>query len=117
MLDKTEQTGSPLQFVNGLILMITFAGARLVYGSIIVRTPSRSIYASRRGYCIDYLTHGCSTVLAVLPNDFRGAGRAHGGYFRRVRLWKRRPEWVKRFLVSSIRLREYFFLFSFLPGR
>lgn len=36
MLDKTGQTGSPLQFVNGLILIITFAGARLVYGSIMV---------------------------------------------------------------------------------
>ena len=46
MLDKTEQTGSPLQFVNGLILMSTFAGARLVYGSIIVRTLPCSIYAS-----------------------------------------------------------------------
>jgi hypothetical protein len=37
MLDKTGQTGSPLQLVNGLILISTFAGARLGYGSIIVR--------------------------------------------------------------------------------
>jgi hypothetical protein len=73
MLDKTEQTGSPLQFVNGLILMITFAGARLVYGSIIVRTPLE-------GGTLSIISRtGCSTVLAVLPNDVRGAGRAHGG--------------------------------------
>jgi hypothetical protein len=37
MLDKTGQTGSPLQLVNGLILISTFACARLGYGSIIVR--------------------------------------------------------------------------------
>jgi hypothetical protein len=37
MLDKTGQTGSPLQLVNGLILISTFACARLCYGSIIVR--------------------------------------------------------------------------------
>ena len=36
MLDKTGQTGSPLQLVNGLILISTFACARLGYGSIIV---------------------------------------------------------------------------------
>ena len=37
MLDKTGQTGSPLQLVNGLILISTFACARLGYGSIMVR--------------------------------------------------------------------------------
>jgi hypothetical protein len=37
MLDKTGQTGSPLQLVNGLILISTFACARLCYGFIIVR--------------------------------------------------------------------------------
>jgi hypothetical protein len=37
MLDKTGQTGSPLQLVNGLILISTFACARLGYGSIVVR--------------------------------------------------------------------------------
>ena len=37
MLDKTGQTGSPLQLVNALILISTFASARLGYGSIIVR--------------------------------------------------------------------------------
>src|SRR5712691_9665119 len=47
MLDKTQQTGSPLQFVNGLILMSTFFGARLVYGPIMVRTLPRSIHGSR----------------------------------------------------------------------
>jgi hypothetical protein len=57
MLDKTEQTGSPLQFVNGLILMITFAGARLVYGSIIVRTPPpRSIYAPGMGATLSIIS-------------------------------------------------------------
>jgi hypothetical protein len=37
MLDKTGQTGSPLQLVNGLILISTFACARLGYGFVIVR--------------------------------------------------------------------------------
>jgi hypothetical protein len=105
MLDKTEQTGSPLQFVNGLILMSTFAGARLVYGSIIVRSLPRSIYTS-----IDHLTYGRSPVVAVLPNALRGTGRALDGYYRRIPLWKCRPERAKRFLVSSIRLGEIFFL-------
>jgi hypothetical protein len=40
MLDKTGQTGSPLQLVNGLILISTFACARLCYGFIIVRVSS-----------------------------------------------------------------------------
>lgn len=108
MLDKTEQTGSPLQFVNGLILMSTFAGARLVYGSIIVRSLLRSIYAS-----IDHLTHGRLSVVAVLPNALRGAGRALDGHHRRIPLRKCRPERAKRFLVSSIRLGEknFFLLF------
>jgi len=35
MLDKTGQTGSPLQLVNGMILISTFACARLGYGWII----------------------------------------------------------------------------------
>ncbi|KAF8489787.1 DUF887-domain-containing protein [Russula emetica] len=35
MLDKTGQTGSPLQLVNGLILLCTFACARIGYGFII----------------------------------------------------------------------------------
>ena len=48
MLDKTQQTGSPLQFVNGLILMSTFAGARLIYGPIMVRTHRRPIHVSRK---------------------------------------------------------------------
>ena len=39
MLDKTGQTGSPLQLVNGMILICTFACARLGYGWIIVRAP------------------------------------------------------------------------------
>ncbi len=46
MLDKTGQTGSPLQLVNGLILISTFAGARLVYGSIMVHTRPR-LFAER----------------------------------------------------------------------
>jgi hypothetical protein len=37
MLDKTGQTGSPLQLVNGLVLIRTFACARLGYGWIMVR--------------------------------------------------------------------------------
>ena len=37
MLDKTGQTGSPLQLVNGLILISTFACARLGFGCIMVR--------------------------------------------------------------------------------
>lgn len=37
MLDKTGQTGSPLQLVNGFILISTFTCARLVFGSIMVR--------------------------------------------------------------------------------
>jgi len=48
MLDKTQQTGSPLQLVNGLILMSTFAGARLIYGPIMVRTHPRTIHISRK---------------------------------------------------------------------
>ena len=94
MLDKTDQTGSPLQLVNGLILMSTFAGARLVYGPIMVRTHLQ------KGN--DYLTHGRSPVVAVLPDALRGARWAFGGCFRRVRLRKHRPKRVKHILVRSI---------------
>ncbi|KAI0291074.1 DUF887-domain-containing protein [Multifurca ochricompacta] len=49
MLDKTGQTGSPLQFVNGLILLSTFAGARLAYGSIMSYQFSQTLFESRDG--------------------------------------------------------------------
>ncbi len=53
MLDKTGQTGSRLQLVNGLILISTFALARLAYGSFIVCTSFD--YASNM---IISLSHG-----------------------------------------------------------
>jgi len=49
MLDKTGQTGSPLQFVNGLILLATFAGARLVYGSVLSYQFYQTIFEARDG--------------------------------------------------------------------
>lgn len=47
MLDKTGQTGSPLQLVNGLILIGTFAGARLIYGLIMVHTQPPRVFQAR----------------------------------------------------------------------
>ncbi|KAI9450716.1 DUF887-domain-containing protein [Lactarius psammicola] len=49
MLDKTGQTGSPLQLVNGLILISTFAGARLVYGSIMSYQFFQTLFEVRDG--------------------------------------------------------------------
>ncbi|KAH9980875.1 DUF887-domain-containing protein [Lactifluus volemus] len=49
MLDKTKQTGSPLQLVNGLILMSTFAGARLVYGFTISYQFYQTLFEVRDG--------------------------------------------------------------------
>ncbi|KAH9978315.1 TLC domain-containing protein [Russula compacta] len=49
MLDKTGQTGSPLQLVNGLILLSTFGGARLVYGSIMSYQFYQSLFNVRDG--------------------------------------------------------------------
>jgi len=47
-LDKTGRTGSRIQLVNGLLLLSTFFGVRLVYGSMLVRTVpvALSIYLS-----------------------------------------------------------------------
>ncbi|KAN0129618.1 DUF887 domain containing protein [Lactarius tabidus] len=49
MLDKTGQTGSPLQLVNGLILISTFAGARLVYGTIMSYQVFQTLFEVRDG--------------------------------------------------------------------
>ncbi|KAI9509608.1 DUF887-domain-containing protein [Russula earlei] len=49
MLDKTGQTGSTLQFVNGFILVGTFAGARLVYGTIMSYQFYQTIFEVRDG--------------------------------------------------------------------
>ncbi|KAF8263047.1 DUF887-domain-containing protein [Lactarius quietus] len=49
MLDKTGQTGSPLQLVNGLILISTFVSARLVYGSIMSYQFFQTLFEVRDG--------------------------------------------------------------------
>ncbi|KAI0289857.1 TLC domain-containing protein, partial [Russula brevipes] len=49
MLDKTGQTGSPLQLVNGLILFSTFAAARLVYGTMISYQFCQTLFEVRDG--------------------------------------------------------------------
>ena len=36
-LDKTGRTGSALQLVNGVFLILAFFGVRLVYGGLVVR--------------------------------------------------------------------------------
>jgi hypothetical protein len=36
-LDKTGRTGSTTQLVNGVFLLVTFLGVRLVYGGLLVR--------------------------------------------------------------------------------
>ena len=85
MLDKTGQTGSPLQLVNGLILVSTFACARLGYGSIIVR-----ILSDPRVQVILRLSH-CTYLLAVIPispNITRGARRALERHLCELHLWK-----------------------------
>lgn len=97
MLDKTGQTGSPLQLVNGLILISTFGGARLVYGSFMVRTL---LLRSRPLIWHRYLTP--PPVVPVLPNTFRRARRAFERSFRRVHFRKCYPERLERVLVRSI---------------
>jgi len=52
MLDKTQQTGSPLQLVNGLILMSTFFGARLVYGPIMSYHVYQTLFEARDGLSV-----------------------------------------------------------------
>ena len=69
MLDQTGQTGSPLQLVNGMILISTFACARLGHGWIIVRAYATSMVW-------DHLIYGLSLVLHISRNANRGAGRA-----------------------------------------
>lgn len=96
MLDKTGQTGSPLQLVNGMILISTFACARLIYGWIIVRASW--IYAT--SMVLDHLMHGLFPVLQISPNANRGAGRALECDLRGVRLWKFHPERAERVLVN-----------------
>ncbi|KAH8984057.1 hypothetical protein EDB92DRAFT_2036857 [Lactarius akahatsu] len=64
MLDKTGQTGSPLQFVNGLILISTFAGARLVYGSIMSYQFYQTLIEVRDGLSSAILAgYACGGVL------------------------------------------------------
>jgi hypothetical protein len=96
MLDKTKQTGSPLQLVNGLILMSTFAGARLVYGFTIVRT----LHPILSKGCVDRMDSSCfPIVIPILPNALRGAGRSYERRIRRIRLRECGPERTERVLV------------------
>jgi hypothetical protein len=99
MLDKTGQTGSPLQLVNGLILISLFACARLGYGFIIVRI----FFDLCVQWFLGYLSrHGFSPVIPISSNITRGARRALEFYFRELHLWKSRPLRVERVLVRSI---------------
>ncbi|KAH8995490.1 DUF887-domain-containing protein [Lactarius akahatsu] len=71
MLDKTGQTGSPLQFVNGLILISTFAGARLVYGSIMSYQFYQTLIEVRDGLSSAILAgYACGGVLLNGLNVF-----------------------------------------------
>ncbi|KAI0253546.1 DUF887-domain-containing protein [Lactifluus subvellereus] len=63
MLDKTSQTGSPLQFVNGLILMSTFVGARLIYGSIVSYQFYQTLFEVRDGLSSTiFIAYACGNV-------------------------------------------------------
>ncbi|KAH9071001.1 DUF887-domain-containing protein [Lactarius deliciosus] len=71
MLDKTGQTGSPLQFVNGLILISTFVGARLVYGSIMSYQFFQTLIEVRDGLSSAILAgYACGGVLLNGLNVF-----------------------------------------------
>jgi hypothetical protein len=109
MLDKTGQTGSPLQLVNGLILISTFACARLGYGWIMVRASfdPRVQFGYRT---ISRMGSFLSLVVPIYPNVIRGAGWALECHLHQLRLWKHHPERPERVLVRLI-LR---FGFSFL---
>ena len=109
MLDKTGQTGSPLQFVNGLILIITFAGARLVYGSIMVlyiRGPPPYFQSSFARLTDDYLLP-CpfppTTDIPGAPDTLRGARRPLKRRPRRVRVRVYGSKWTKCILVRPTR--------------
>ncbi|KAI0261345.1 DUF887-domain-containing protein [Gloeopeniophorella convolvens] len=52
MLDKTGKTGTLLQLVNGLTLIGTFAGARLVYGSIMSLQFYQTLFEVRDGVSV-----------------------------------------------------------------
>jgi hypothetical protein len=39
MLDKTNNTGGTFQLVNGVFLVLSFFGVRIVYGGYTVRLP------------------------------------------------------------------------------
>jgi hypothetical protein len=95
MLDKTKQTGSPLQLVNGLILLSTFAGARLVYGFTTVRMLHRNV--STNG-----LIMSPPPVIPVLPDALRGAGRPDERRIRWIRLRECDPERTERVLVRYV---------------
>ncbi|KAF5373927.1 hypothetical protein D9758_000750 [Tetrapyrgos nigripes] len=43
-LDKTGRTGSPLQLINGVFLLLTFFGVRIVYGGMVSYDFYHSIY-------------------------------------------------------------------------
>ncbi|KAH9989938.1 DUF887-domain-containing protein [Russula vinacea] len=63
MLDKTGQTGSPLQLVNGLILISTFACARLGYGSIMSYQFLQTLFEVRDGLSsATFAGHVCGNV-------------------------------------------------------
>lgn len=95
MLDKTGQTGSPLQLVNGLILMSTFACARLGYGSVIVRILTYNSFH----VTVTISPRGFSPVIPIFSNVARGARWALECHFRELHLWKPYPLRAERVLV------------------
>ncbi|EIN07165.1 DUF887-domain-containing protein [Punctularia strigosozonata HHB-11173 SS5] len=70
-LDKTGKTGSTLQLINGLCLLSTFAGARLIYGGIMSYDFFQTLYAVRNELPTAYLIiYGLGNVVLQGLNWF-----------------------------------------------
>ncbi|EIN07188.1 DUF887-domain-containing protein [Punctularia strigosozonata HHB-11173 SS5] len=70
-LDKTGQTGTKLQLVNGVLLLSTFAGARLIWGTIVSWRFFETLYTVRGQVPVGYLlVYGIGNVVLNLLNWF-----------------------------------------------
>ena len=86
-------TGSNIQLVNGLLLLSSFGGARLVYGSFQVNS---SLDSSPW-----HLTNTMPTVLHILPNSLWYQEPNSTWSLPRIRRGQRHPQCTQHLLVRE----------------
>jgi hypothetical protein len=98
-LDKTGKTGTKLQLFNGALLLSTFAGTRLIWGTLVV--SSGTLLCVALGNRHASLNAPICAVISVLQHVVQRAGASSPRISPRVRCRKRRPQSSQLVLVCT----------------